>query len=121
MRMPKQVPPGTLPRWEASVTVDDVDAVARKAEENGGRILVPPTDIQDVGRFCTFQDPQGAVLCAITYDRLDHNRVDTNSPEDSLPEQFGISRIDLLVLGVIAQHSMSLRDIRGWDISCLCT
>ena len=41
MRMPEQVPAGTPPHWEAYITVDDVDAVARKVEENGGRILVP--------------------------------------------------------------------------------
>jgi len=69
MRMPAQIPAGTPPHWESYVTVDDVDAVARKAEENGGRILVPPTDIPHVGRFCTLQDPQGAVLCAITYEK----------------------------------------------------
>ncbi len=67
MRMPAQVPAGTPPHWESYVTVDDVDAVAKKVEENGGRLLVPPTDIPHVGRFCTFQDPQGAVLSAITY------------------------------------------------------
>jgi len=69
MRMPAQVPAGTPPHWESYVMVDDVDAVARKEEENGERILVPTTDIPHVGRFCTFQDPQGAVLCAITYEK----------------------------------------------------
>ena len=69
MRMPGQVPPGTPSHWEAYVTVDDVDDVARKVQANGGRLLVPPTNIPKVGRFCTFQDPQGAVLCAITYEK----------------------------------------------------
>ncbi len=69
MKFPPQVPKGTPPHWESYVTVDDVDEVARKVTENGGRILVPPTDIPGTGRFCTFQDPQGAVLCAITYVR----------------------------------------------------
>lgn len=67
MKLPSTVPPGTPPHWMAYVTVEDVDAVARKAEELGGRVLVPPTDIPDVGRFCTFQDPHGAVLSAIQY------------------------------------------------------
>ena len=41
------------------VTVNDVDAVAKNAQELGGKILM--------GRFCVIQDPQGAVISAITY------------------------------------------------------
>jgi predicted enzyme related to lactoylglutathione lyase len=36
-----------------------------KAGEEG--ILVPPTDIPQVGRFATLQDPQGAAFSIITY------------------------------------------------------
>jgi len=32
----------------------------------GGKLLRPPEDIPDIGRFCVLQDPQGATLCAIT-------------------------------------------------------
>jgi predicted enzyme related to lactoylglutathione lyase len=56
-----------LPHWGSYVTVHDVDATARHAEVLGAKTLVPPTDIPNVGRFCTFQDPQGAVISAITY------------------------------------------------------
>ncbi|GFO64207.1 VOC family protein [Geomonas paludis] len=55
--------------WGVYVTVTDVDQTAAKAEELGGKVLVPPTDIPRVGRFCVLQDPQGAVLSAITYCR----------------------------------------------------
>ena len=58
---------GTPPHWGVYVTVDDVDATAKKAEELGAKTIVPPTDIPDVGRFYMFQDPQGAVLSVITY------------------------------------------------------
>lgn len=58
---------GVPPNWGVYVTVDDVDATSRKAEELGGKILVPPTDIPTVGRFCVLQDPQGATISAITY------------------------------------------------------
>jgi hypothetical protein len=64
------IPPkaeGSPPNWGVYVTVDDVDATAGKVEELGGKILVPPTDIPTVGRFCVLQDPQGAVISAITY------------------------------------------------------
>lgn len=55
------------PYWGAYITVSSVDTVAYKAAELGAKILVPPMDIPNVGRFCTFQDPQGAVVSAITY------------------------------------------------------
>jgi uncharacterized protein len=64
------IPPrdaGAFPLWGAYVTVDDVDAIAQKAQELGARTLVPLTDVPDVGRFYTFQDPQGAVLSVISY------------------------------------------------------
>jgi predicted enzyme related to lactoylglutathione lyase len=55
--------------WGICITVTDVDATARKVPELGGKVLVPPTDIPKVGRYCVIQDPQGAVLTAITYSR----------------------------------------------------
>ena len=64
------VPPecaGAPPAWGIYVTVADVDATARQVESLDGKLLRPPEDIPDVGRFCVLQDPQGATLCAITY------------------------------------------------------
>lgn len=55
------------PNWGVYVTVDDVDATAAQVERLGGKLLKPPMDIPDVGRFCVFQDPQGGTICAITY------------------------------------------------------
>jgi hypothetical protein len=65
--MPKDAPKGMPPVWGTYVTVDDVDQTAKTAEKLGGKILMPPTDIPTVGRFCVIQDPQGAVISAITY------------------------------------------------------
>jgi predicted enzyme related to lactoylglutathione lyase len=58
---------GMPPSWGVYVTVDDVDATAKLAVEMGGKVLVPPQDIPQVGRFCVLQDPQGAAIKAITY------------------------------------------------------
>jgi predicted enzyme related to lactoylglutathione lyase len=55
------------PIWGSYVTVEDVDATAAKAVELGGKILMAPRDIPDVGRFCLIQDPQGAMISAISY------------------------------------------------------
>ncbi len=55
------------PNWGVYITVDDVDTTAAKARQLGATIFVEPRDIPGVGRFCVFQDPQGAVISVITY------------------------------------------------------
>ncbi len=62
---------GMPPQWGVYVTVDDVDATAKKAEELGAKIVIPLTDIPNVGRMCVFQDPQGAAISIITYVDMD--------------------------------------------------
>ena len=69
MAIPKETQ-GIPPMWHAYVTVDDVDKTARTAEQLGGRILMPPTDIPDVGRFSVIQDPQGAMINIIKYKQM---------------------------------------------------
>ena len=53
---------GVSPHWLTYVGVDDVDASARKAETIGGRVIVPPTDIPNTGRFAVLSDPTGATF-----------------------------------------------------------
>ena len=49
----------------APVMVDDCDRIAQKAAGLGARTLVPPIDIDAVGRFSVFADPIGAALAII--------------------------------------------------------
>ena len=51
--------------WMSYVAVDDVDASARRTEELGGKVAMPPTDIPNVGRFCIINDPTGATISLI--------------------------------------------------------
>ncbi|MDX2272467.1 MAG: VOC family protein, partial [Cyanobacteriota bacterium] len=53
MQMPANMQ-GIPPYWGTYVTVNDVDALAQRAEAMGAKILMPPTDIPTVGRFCLF-------------------------------------------------------------------
>jgi predicted enzyme related to lactoylglutathione lyase len=55
------------PAWGIYITVKDVDATVAKAKELGGKILVEPQDIPEVGRFSVIQDPQGAGFAVMTY------------------------------------------------------
>lgn len=59
---PEERQAGLPPRWLAYIGIDDVDATAKKAQELGGRILVAPKEIPDVGRFAVLADPQGAAF-----------------------------------------------------------
>ncbi len=47
--------------WHAYIAVDDVDQCAKQALVLGGRLVVPPHDIPDVGRVCAVADPTGAI------------------------------------------------------------
>src|SRR3989338_2960450 len=58
-----QMPPsmkGMPSFWNNYVTVDNVDAMAKKAEELGGTVIMPAMDVLDSGRMAGIQDPTGA-------------------------------------------------------------
>jgi predicted enzyme related to lactoylglutathione lyase len=57
---------GAPPSWLAYVEVPDVDATVEQATKLGGAAVVPPTPIENVGRFAVLRDPGGAVICVIT-------------------------------------------------------
>jgi predicted enzyme related to lactoylglutathione lyase len=59
--------PNMPPTWGVYITVENVDQTVEKAQELGGRILMPPIDIPTVGRFALLADPQGATFAVITY------------------------------------------------------
>ena len=58
---------GVPPNWGCFVTVDDVEATAKLAQELGAKTVLPLTEVPEVGKFYAFQDPQGAVISVITY------------------------------------------------------
>jgi predicted enzyme related to lactoylglutathione lyase len=65
MKLPAEaVAGGTRPHWLAYVDVPDVDATASRARELGGTVLMPPSDIPDIGRVSVLADPQGALIAA---------------------------------------------------------
>jgi len=53
---------------ECSFTVDDVDAVARAVESNGGKIVMKKSAIPGVGWIVKFLDTEGNLVCAAKYD-----------------------------------------------------
>jgi uncharacterized protein len=59
---PEMTSGGARPAWLAYVNVDDVDRTVAAIVEQGGRVLMPARDMEDVGRFALVADPQGAAF-----------------------------------------------------------
>jgi len=55
--------PDTPPHWNVTFGVDDADAIAAKAAELGGQVLVPPFDAP-WSRTTVLADPQGGTFIA---------------------------------------------------------
>ncbi len=53
--------------WGCYVTVDDIDQTAKDCARLGGKVCMGPMDIPEVGRMAVLQDPEGAMINAITY------------------------------------------------------
>jgi hypothetical protein len=68
--------PDTPAHWSITFAVDDADAIARRATELGGRVLVPPFDAPWV-RMAVIADPAGATFTASKF--VPENR-DIGSP-----------------------------------------
>src|SRR5258706_10724334 len=54
---------GQSSHWISYVSVEDVDAAAKVAVANGGKVIEPPSNIPTVGRRARIADPQGAEIC----------------------------------------------------------
>jgi uncharacterized protein len=57
---------GARPSWVGYIGVADADAKAKEIVEAGGRILMGPDDIPNVGRFAMVADPGGAPFYLLT-------------------------------------------------------
>jgi hypothetical protein len=58
------MPADLRPYWDVYFRVADTDAAASAVPRLGGRIVLPPTDIE-LGRLSVFLDPAGAVFSVI--------------------------------------------------------
>ena len=47
--------------WSTYIGVADADETAQKVVAAGGSVIVPPTEVMDIGRMAYFSDPSGAV------------------------------------------------------------
>lgn len=66
MEMPAESP---APAWLTYLQVEDADVAAGRAEQLGGRVLVPPVQTPGVGRWAVLADPVGAVFAVLGPER----------------------------------------------------
>jgi hypothetical protein len=64
---PHPVTSDDLTGFECTISVDDVHAIAKAIEANGGVITLPFSVIEGVGEHIRFRDPEGNVLAAMRY------------------------------------------------------
>jgi len=53
---------GVPPHWMPYIAVASVDDKAKQCAALGGKVVMPPMDIPNVGRFCVIEDPTGAKI-----------------------------------------------------------
>lgn len=51
---------GAPPHWMPFINVRDADEIAKRATQNGGKVLQGPSDVLDAGRSAALADPTGA-------------------------------------------------------------
>lgn len=59
--------PGKINGLECSIEVADISKTAKAVEQAGGKIVMPVTEIPQVGKLFKFTDTEGNLLCAIEY------------------------------------------------------
>jgi predicted enzyme related to lactoylglutathione lyase len=102
--------PDIPPHWGAYVTVPDVDRATEQATALGGQVLVPGTDIPNVGRFAAIQDPSGGVI----YPFKGSNPAQPETPD---PAPHGHFTWNELLTSDPAACEPFYREIFGWTVS----
>jgi predicted enzyme related to lactoylglutathione lyase len=92
---------GARPGWVGYVHVDDTDAKAADIARAGGKVLMPPADIPNIGRFAMVADPGGAPFYVMT----------------PLPREDEPSAADPQTPGLVSWHELysSLGDKAAFD------
>ncbi|HYX75196.1 MAG TPA: VOC family protein, partial [Steroidobacteraceae bacterium] len=84
----------TPPHWLIYVGTPNVDGTCSQAQGLGARIVKPPGDIPNVGRFAVLADPQGATFAVFT--------PGSGPPPGAAPSQGGFSWHELATTDVAA-------------------
>jgi predicted enzyme related to lactoylglutathione lyase len=131
---------GARPTWLGYVNVDHVDDAVAAIERAGGKALMPPFDIPNVGRIAMVADPQGApfyimkpipptgqdkqasdVFSPTEQQRVGWNELNTSDPAAARQfygGQFGWVSDDFMDMGEMGQYRFI--DHHGVRLGALC-
>jgi predicted enzyme related to lactoylglutathione lyase len=98
---------GVPSHWLAYITVEKLDEDVARAAQKGGRILVPPTDIPQTGRFAVLADPTGATFAPFQYAHDPGGK-----PEAQGPGEFCWNE---LLTSDVATAGRFYTDLFGWS------
>jgi hypothetical protein len=98
--------PGQPTAWLPYARVEHADGTADKAKSAGGKVVVPPTDIPNVGRFFMAIDAQGAALGYL--------QRAPGAPAESGAPQVGEWSWDELLTGDCAAAAKFYAAVMGW-------
>lgn len=131
---------GARPTWLGYLSVDDVDRTVKAAEAQGGKVLMPPMGIPNVGRTALITDPQGApfyvmkptppadkpdaksdVFSPTEQQRVSWNELSTSDPAAARSfygEQFGWTSDDFMPMGEMGEYRFWKQN--GVQIGAVC-
>lgn len=64
-----------MPHWHPHLNVEDLDDCLDRVEALGGRVVVEPVAMAELGRLAVIQDPTGAVLTLVDSGEEDEDDV----------------------------------------------
>lgn len=70
-----QAIPGSPNAFRCTISVPDVQATLEQVTEHGGTVVSALAHIPGVGSVAEFRDPEGNLVCAMTYAEGDPRRV----------------------------------------------
>lgn len=124
---PEMIQNGARPCWLGYLYVTDVDAEAAKIQSEGGKLLMPGTDVPGAGRIAMVADPQGVPIYIMTpkpaegkegegSDAYDRNAVHHVSWNELLtPDPEGAKAFYSKHFGFEFNESMPMGDMGNYD------
>lgn len=101
------------PTWVGYATVDSVEAAVGRAQQHGGRVVMPGMDIENVGRAAMVSDPTGGSIMPFVY-RSDRAAA---ADKDQNPPQPGTFVWDELLTPDAARAKAFYTEVIGWGTS----
>jgi predicted enzyme related to lactoylglutathione lyase len=102
---------GVPAHWISSIIVASVDDTAASAQAHGGAVLMPPSDIPEVGRFSVIADPLGATIAL--FSSKGSEDAAQSAPAQGMPPVGGVAWNELMSVDPAAVQGF-YETVFGW-------